>query len=177
MLPVGSSYESAKTGGAIQIVERTPETMSFERVYAPNTGRADPHYHLDFTQTWEAVTGSGEIEVDGETRAFNAGDRVAVSPGTPHRDPYNAGKGEFTARGTFSPITDFIEAYAEAWAHHMTEGTVNDQDEMPLLQIFSIAQATDGESYRTGIPQRLQSASLPLVAAIARLRGYRASYD
>jgi hypothetical protein len=177
MLEVGTRYENPATGTAIQIVERTLEHMSFERTFAPSTGRADPHYHLDFTQTWEAVQGRGEIEVDGEPREFIAPTRIDIEPGTPHRDPYLAGHGEFVVRGTFTPCTDFIEAYAEAWAHHMREGTVNDQDEMPLMQILAIAKETDGQSYRAGIPRGLQRASLPLVSAIARLRGYRASYD
>jgi mannose-6-phosphate isomerase-like protein (cupin superfamily) len=177
MLDVGKRYQSARTGASIQIIERTPDHMSFERSYKPGTGRADPHYHLDFTQTWEAVQGDGEIEVEGEARPFKAGDRLAIEPGTPHRDPFNPSEGEFIARGTFEPSTPFIEAYAEAWAHHMTEGTVNDQDEMPLLQILAIAKETDGKSYRSGVPRALQSATLPLVAAVARLRGYRTSYE
>lgn len=150
--------------------------MSFERLYKPRTGRADPHLHLDFTQTWEAVTGEGSIEVEGDERAFSAGDRVRLEPGTRHRDPY-AGDGELTARGTFTPSTPFIEAYAEAWAHHMGEGTVNDQDEMPLLKILLLSREFDGSSYRAGVPVGLQKATLPLVARFARLRGLRASYD
>jgi mannose-6-phosphate isomerase-like protein (cupin superfamily) len=151
--------------------------MSFERAFAPDTGRADPHYHLDFTQTWEAVQGEGMIEVEGSERRFAAGDRVSLSPGTPHRDPWNPGDGGLEARATFDPTTPFIEAYAEAWVHHFRENTSNDQDEMPLLQILAIAKETDGKSYRDGVPRALQRASLPLVAAIARLRGYRTRYE
>jgi mannose-6-phosphate isomerase-like protein (cupin superfamily) len=177
VLEVGKRYTSSRTGGSIAIVKRTPETMSFERRYKPNTGKADPHYHLDFTQTWEAVQGEGAIEVDGEVRDFTAGDRVSIEPGTAHRDPFNPGDGEFVARGTFDPDTDFIEAYAAAWAHHLTEGSANDQDEMPLMQILAIAKETDGQSYRAGVPRAVQRAGLPLIAAIARLRGYRTSYE
>ena len=65
MIEVGSKYQSDRTGGWIQIVERTDRGMSFERLYKPNTGKADPHLHLDFTQTWQAVTGEGSIEVEG----------------------------------------------------------------------------------------------------------------
>ena len=176
MLEVGKTYENPATGTSIEIVERTPGSMTFERTYAPNTGRADPHYHLDFTQTWEAVQGEGEIEVDGETRPLKASDRLDIEPGTPHRDPFLSGEGKFVVRGTFTPCNDFIEGYAEAWAHHLAEGTANGQDEIPLLQILAIARETDGQSYRAGIPRAIQRASLPLVAAIARLRGYRSSY-
>ena len=176
MLELGKPYRSER-GTEIEIASRDGDRMSFDRVYAPDTGRADPHYHLDFTQTWEALEGEGMIEVDGEERPLQRGDRVELTPGTPHRDPWNPGDGKLKVRGTFDPDTDFIEGYAEVWAHHLTEGTANDQDEMPLLQILAIARVTGGQSWTPRIPRALQKATLPLVALIARLRGYRASYD
>jgi mannose-6-phosphate isomerase-like protein (cupin superfamily) len=176
MLPIGEAY-SSRRGTRIEITERDGPLMSFERRYAPNTGLADPHYHLDFTQTWEALAGVGLIEIDGEERAFAKGNRISIEPGTVHRDPWNTGDGRLVARGSFDPCTAFIEGYAEAWAHHMREGTVNDQDEMPLMQILVIAKETGGKSYRAGVPKAIQDLSLPLVAAIARRRGFRAVYD
>ncbi|MGZ5326627.1 MAG: cupin domain-containing protein, partial [Solirubrobacterales bacterium] len=149
--------------------------MVFERAYKPHSGHADPHLHEDLTQTWTAVKGEGSIEVDGEERGFAEGDEVAIEPGTPHRDPWS-GEGDLTVRATFNPSPPFIEAYGEALAHHMEHGTVNKQDDMPLLQIFVLVKEYDGRSYRAGIPVGLQKATLPLIAAIARLRGYRASY-
>ena len=177
MLPVGTRYESARTGSSIEIVDRSEGRMIFERLYKPGTGRADPHLHLDFVQTWEGVEGEGMIEVEGEEREFRAGDRVELPLDTPHRDPYNPGGGDLRARGVFEPGTEFVERYAKAWAHHFREGTANSQDEMPLMQILLIAKETDGRSYRAGVPVGLQRATLPLVAALGRLRGYRASYD
>ena len=71
-----------------------------------------------------------------------------------------------------------IEAYAEAYVHHLTEsGRLDDQDEMPLLQIFVTSRATNGHSWAGSPPIAVQKASLPLLAAIGRLRGYRPSYD
>jgi mannose-6-phosphate isomerase-like protein (cupin superfamily) len=175
VLEVGQRYRSER-GSWIQITDRSGDRMSFERHYAPRTGRADPHYHLDFTQTWETLSGAGEIEIDGKVRELRAGDRIVLEPGTPHRDPYLRGEGEFHVRGSFDPDTEFIEHYAEAWAHHMREGTVNDQDEIPLLQILVIARATDARSYTTRVPKLIQQVTLPLTAALARLRGYKLSY-
>lgn len=176
MLPVGSRYESER-GTSIEIVSRDGDQMSFERIYAPRTGRADPHYHLDLTQTWEALEGEGLIEVDGEERPLAAGDRIPIPPGTPHRDPWIPGDGPFKVRGSFDPTNPFIEAYAETLAHHLRAGTTTSQDDMPLLQIFAISKVTDGQSFRAGIPRVIQKASLPIAGLIARLRGYRASYD
>ena len=176
MLPVGEAQVSER-GTRIEIVEREGDRMSFERSYAPNTGKADPHLHQDFTQTWHCVSGSGGLEVEGGEREFTVGDRVEIAPNTPHRDPWNPGEGELIVRASFDPCNEFIEAYAEAWAHHLTKGTTNSQDEMPLLQIIQIANETDGRSYRAGVPVALQRATGPLVAWLARRRGYRARYD
>jgi hypothetical protein len=176
MLPVGESYVS-KLGTRIEITERDGTLMSFERRYAPDTGLADPHYHLDFTQTWEALEGAGLIELDGEERPFAKGNRIPIEPGTVHRDPWHPGDGGLVARGSFDPCTAFIEGYAEAWTHHFAEGSTNEQDEMPLLQILVIARETGGKSYRAGVPKVIQDLSLPLIAAIARMRGFRAAYD
>ena len=176
MVPVGKRYTNAENGGWFQIAKRTPEQLVFERLIKPGKGRADPHLHLDFVQTWECVTGSGAMEVEGERRELKAGDRVVLHLNTAHRDPFT-GEDEMVIRGIFEPITDFLETFADALAHHSENGTLNDQDEMPLLQILQIAHATGAQSYRAGVPVRLQRAGLPLVSRIARLRGYRASYD
>ena len=81
-------------------------------------------------RTWYALSGEGMIEVDGKERTFRTGDRVALPPGTVHRDPWNPSSAELHVRGTFEPVTNFVE-----------------------------------------------KASLPLLAAAGRLRGYKSSYD
>ena len=178
MLEVGKRYTSPRTGTWLEVVERADGNMKFERSFAPGTGRADPHLHQDLTQTWEALSGEGMIEVDGEEREFRTGDRVAVSPGTHHRDPWNPSSAELHVRGIFEPVNDFIEAYAEAHVHQLTDGgRLNDQDEMPLLQILVVARATDGRSYGGSPPVAVQKALLPVAAAVGRLRGYKPKYD
>jgi mannose-6-phosphate isomerase-like protein (cupin superfamily) len=176
VLPVGHRYFSVQTGAWVQIVERSDRWMKFERSWKPNSGRGEPHYHEDFTQTWDAITGAGFVEVDGERRPFLAGDRVVLEAGRPHRDPFTE-EGELTIRGTFTPCPPFIEDYASALVHHMENGTVNSQDDIPILQILLVARHADGRSYRSGIPKSLQTATLPLVAGLARLRGMRPSYE
>ena len=177
MLEVGKRYTSPKTGTWVEIAERTGPDMKFERSFAPGTGRTDPHLHEDFTQTWEALSGDGMVEVDGTERSFSAGDRVRIEPGTRHRDPWNPGGDELHARGIFEPDNDFIEAYASAYAHHLTEGGLNDQDEMPFLQVVVLVRATNGRSWGGSPSVGLQKAGLPLLATVGRLRGYKPSYD
>ena len=94
--------------------------------------------------------------------------------GTPHRDLFNEGPGEMAARLTIEPAPRFVEMYASTWMDLYAKGETNDQDEMPLLQILVIVQASDGKSFAAGPPRWLQTATLPLIAAIGRMRGYRA---
>jgi mannose-6-phosphate isomerase-like protein (cupin superfamily) len=126
VLDARKRYASPDSGSWIEIAERAGETMKFERSFAPNTGRADPHLHEDLTQTWEALSGEGMVEVDGVEREFRTGDRVELTPGQKHRDPWNPSRSELHVRGSFDPNNDFIEAYAAAYAHLLTEGGLND---------------------------------------------------
>ncbi len=48
---------------------------------------------------------------------------------------------------------------------------------MPLLQIFVTSKATNGRSWAGSPPVAVQKASLPLLAAVGRLRGYKPNYD
>jgi len=177
VLEVGKRYTSPKTGTWVQIAERAGPDMKFERSFPPGTGKADPHLHEDFTQTWEALSGDGMIEIDGSERPFRVGDRVTIEPGTRHRDPWNLAPTPLEVRGLFEPSNDFVETYAEAYAHRLTEGGLNGQDEMPFLQVVVIVRATDGRSWGAFPPVAIQKLSLPLIAALGRLRGYMAQYD
>jgi len=177
VLEVRKRYTSPESGSWIEVAERDGPLMKIERSYAPGTGRSDPHLHQDLTQTWEALSGEGRIEVDGTEREFRKGDRVEIKPGTRHRDPWNPDGGELHVRATFDPDNEFIEAFASAYAHLLSEGGLNDQEELPLLQILVIARAEDGRSYGASPPVAVQKVALPLLAAFGRLRGYKASYD
>jgi hypothetical protein len=77
----------------------------------------------------------------------------------------------------FEPVVDFIEAYAEAYVHHLMSGGLNDQDELPLLQIFVTSRATNGRSWAGSPAIGIQRAGLPLMAAVGRFRGYKPKYD
>jgi mannose-6-phosphate isomerase-like protein (cupin superfamily) len=177
VLEVGKRYTSPNTGTWVQVAER-PGALKLERCFAPGLGRADPHFHEDFVQTWEVLSGEGRIEIDGEERDFKAGDRAVIEPNVPHRDPWNPSSGELHLRGTFDPPSEFIERFAEVFARKLTEGKgLTDQDELPLLQILVIARDTNARSWAAKPPVAIQKASLPLLAAIGRLRGYKPHYD
>ena len=177
-IETGQIFENPNSGGTITVLESWTDNdgarIRIERVLPPNTGKAAPHYHLDFAQTFEVVSGDATVEVDGERLNLGPDDSVEIPIGTAHRDVWNEGPDEATALLTLEPVPRFIEMYAETWLDSYSKGETNDQDEMPLLQILVIARASDVQSFAAGPPRWLQKATLPLLAGIGRLRGYRA---
>ena len=172
----GEVYSNPRSGTRVRIEELSAERLVFERRYPPGTGKADPHLHLDFTQRWDVLTGTATIAVDGERRPLGPGEGAEIERGTKHQDPYNEGDAELQVRWRIEPVTEFIEGFVNAYAHLLRRDRLNEQDEFPMLQLFVILRATHARSYAANLPIGLQKATLPLLAAIGRIRGYRASY-
>ena len=107
------------------------------------------------------------IEVEGEEREFRTGDRVAIEPGTRHRDPWNPSAGELHVRGHSSPTSTSSRPTRRPTSSPDRGGRLNDQDELPLLQIFVISKATDGRSSAATPAVGIQKGSL---AAAGRRR-------
>src|ERR671939_2188048 len=113
VLGIGSRYVNPRTGGALEVLEMTPELLRFERLYKPRTGRADPHLHLDFTHSWEVIAGRGRFEVDGEERDLGPGESGEVQLERPHRDLFNPFEEEALARFEIRPCNEFVETFFE----------------------------------------------------------------
>jgi len=167
------TFDNPNSGGRITMRESWRDNdgsrVVIDRVFPAGTGKADAHVHLDFTQTFEVVSGTVELELDGDARTLEPGDKIEIPIGTAHRDLWNEGPGKLAGRLTIEPVPRFVEMYAETWLDSYAKGETNDQDEMSLLQILVIAQASDGQSFAAGPPRWLQKATLPLVAAIGPL--------
>jgi mannose-6-phosphate isomerase-like protein (cupin superfamily) len=170
----------APSGSKVTITTNPRENggklIAFEREMPPGKGKADPHLHLDCEQRYEIVSGTAQMQIEGEKRTLSAGEKLTVPTGAMHRDPYNNGPETLVFRAEIDPSPEFITEFAEALAHMFEHGGLNKRDEMSLLQIFVMTEAAHGQSYRAGIPIGVQKTMLPLAAAFARRRGYRASY-
>ena len=66
--------------------------------------------------------------------------------------------------------------FMEVYAHLLARDELNEQDEFPTLQLIVILRATNAQSYVANLPVGVQKATLPLLAAIGRIRGYRPRY-
>ncbi|MEA2418420.1 MAG: hypothetical protein QOE60_626 [Thermoleophilaceae bacterium] len=169
------TWTNPRTGAWVKASAVGPN-MVMERVIKPRTGKADPHLHLDYVESFEIIDGTATIEVDG--RAVNAGpgERVEIAPGTPHRNPYNDTDSDLHLRHTAAPGGPFTEAFVTSLGRHMERDTVNDQGEFSDLQLFVVLRGTRAQSFRAGIPLALQKPVIAVGALLGRLRGYKAGY-
>jgi len=100
-----------------------------------------------------------------------------MKTGTPHQDIHNTGGENLLVHWTVEPVNDFVEAFADCYAHYLTRGELNDQEEFRSLQIFPILHDTKAQSWLASMPIWLQKPVIALGARAGRLRGYRSRYD
>jgi hypothetical protein len=175
MLAKGEVFENPRTGARLQILAtpRDAGALEVERLYKPHTGKADPHVHLDFEQSFEVVDGGMSMTLDGDEREYGPGDTVQVRRDVPHVDPWNASNADLRVRARFEPVPEFVEGYTETLGHAMREGRLNKQGEFHQLQLFLVLREFRAQSYASNLPLRLQKALMPLLGSLGRLRGYR----
>jgi quercetin dioxygenase-like cupin family protein len=175
MLAKGEVFENPRTGARLEILSapRDGGVLEVERLYRPHTGKADPHVHMDFEQSFEVVDGAMTMTLDGEEREYGPGESVLVRREAAHVDPWNASNADLLVRARFEPVPAFVEGYTENLGHAMRDGRLNKQGEFRQLQLFVVLREYRAESYTSKLPIGLQKALMPLLAAIGRLRGYR----
>ena len=158
MLAKGEVFENPRTGARLEILAtpRDGGTLEVERLYKPHTGKADPHVHLDFEQSFEVVDGAMSMTLDGDEREYGPGDTVQVRRDVPHVDPWNASNADLVVRARFEPVPEFVEGYTETLGHAMREGRLNKQGEFHQLQLFLVLRELRAQSYASNLPIGLQ---------------------
>jgi mannose-6-phosphate isomerase-like protein (cupin superfamily) len=177
VVSAGDNFRNPRTGAELRVL-RTPRdgggAMEIELLIKPRSGKAAAHVHPDFEQHYEVLEGRATATVDGAERTLEAGERLQVPREVAHVDPWNAGDADLRLRHRATPTNAFIEAFVETLGQRMERDELDKHGNLPLLQILVLLRATRGQSYVTGPPRGFQRATLPLMAAIGRLRGYRA---
>jgi quercetin dioxygenase-like cupin family protein len=173
-LTAGETFENPRTGGRLTVTRREDDLLEVERLYKPRTGKAGPHVHLDFVQSFEVLDGTASVSLDGDERKLAAGQTLEVPKGVKHVDAWNAEDGDLRVRLRFTPVPLFVETYTERAGDLIRRDALNKRQEVPMLQLFVVLHATKGQSFGAGPPIAMQRALLPLLAAIGRLRGFRA---
>jgi quercetin dioxygenase-like cupin family protein len=131
------------------------------------------HLHRGQQERFEVLAGEVTIQVRKELHVLGVGDCFAVEPGMPHTW-WNSGAGELRMLADFRPPGGML-SFFETFCGIAQEGRANSQGGPPFLQVVASARLWD--SYLGGPPVAIQRTLFAVLGPLARLRGYRPSYD
>jgi quercetin dioxygenase-like cupin family protein len=182
MFTRGDVFDNPVTGERATIRLGTRESMG-ERLIVDlvlrGTGFGYPlHLHPSMHERLTMVSGHVGLSVDGVASKPKLGKTIEIGPGVPHRF-WNAGIYEARLTLDIRPANR-IEAYKfEAFTRNMiglSQDGKTDPKGMPkLLQLAAIA--TEFEDVIHFLPRPMHTIVFPMLAPLARLRGYRGSYN
>jgi hypothetical protein len=180
----GDVFDNPVTGERATIRLGTRETMG-ERLIVDlelrGTGFGSAlHLHPSLHEQLTVASGRVGIFVDGTTAIATLGKTIDIAPGVRHRF-WNAGIYEAKLTIDLRPATRFEAFRFEAFIRNMiglAQDGKTDPKGMPnLLQLALIATEFEDVIHFSNPPRSMQKTLFPLLAPIARLYGYRGSYN
>ena len=174
MLVPGQQWSSPDERSVVRVVELSSERAVIERVLRPGSGKAGPHVHRDWLQSFEAVDGELRIRVDKEVpRLLAVGETVQVPRGVVHVDPWNESAAPAVVRNIVSPVTPGVHVLFATLGELLASGRLDSQDGFTLLQIAAVLHAGRADSWGAQPPIPVQRVVIPVLATFARARGIR----
>ena len=133
------------------------------------------HLHPSIHERLRVVSGSVGISIDGVISIAELGKTIEIPPGVPHRF-WNAGIVEAKLLMDIRPANRF-EAFTRNMIGLAQDGKTNPKGMPNLLQLAVITREFDDVIQFLSPPRLLQSTLFPILAPIARMRGYKGSYS
>lgn len=131
------------------------------------------HLHRSQQESFTVLDGQVTVQAGREQRTLGPGSRFAVAPATSHTW-WNSGEDEAVILAEFQPAGQVL-SFFETFCGMAREGRCNAQGSPRFLQIAASARRWD--MYLAGPPVTLQRALFAALGPLARIRGYRASYQ
>jgi mannose-6-phosphate isomerase-like protein (cupin superfamily) len=133
------------------------------------------HLHPSIHERLRVVSGTVGVSIDGAVSIADLDKTIEIPPGVPHRF-WNAGIIEAKLMMDVRPANRF-EAFTRNMIGLAQDGKTDPKGMPNLLQLSLIAKEFGDVIQFLSPPRFLQGALFPILAPIARMRGYRASYS
>ncbi len=146
--------------------------LRLEMLASPGGASPPEHLHPRQEERFETVSGVLRARVGGEERTLRAGELMVVPAGTPHTW-WIDGEEEARVLVEFRPALN-TETFFETMYGLARDGKLDEDGVPPFLQTALISSTY--EIYLPRPPVAAQKALFSLLAPVARLMGYRASY-
>jgi mannose-6-phosphate isomerase-like protein (cupin superfamily) len=176
MLKTGQVIESPR-GTRVEILENTPERISFQRTLPPLTGgtRRKAHRHTATEETFELLAGEATVLLDGYEHHLTPGDVLEIPLGCAHVNAYTTAGNTATVVQTVTPRTMGVEVYFTSWLNWLAQGKADANDEPTVLQLAAIIkEGGRAGTWSSKTPVVLQRIGLPIAGLVAELVGIRA---
>jgi mannose-6-phosphate isomerase-like protein (cupin superfamily) len=179
MLKRGDVFDNPVTGERATIRLGTRETRGDRLVVdleLRGAGFGSPlHLHPSIHERLRVVSGSVGISIDGIVSVAELDKTIEIPPGVPHRF-WNAGIVEAKLIMDIRPANRF-EAFTRNMIGLAQDGKTDSKGMPNLLQRSLIAREFGDVTQFLSPPRFLQAALFPILAPVARMRGYRGSYS
>lgn len=168
-----AELENPVTRERFTIRHRGPQTLLLEVRVPPDMIRPPLHLHRGQQESFEILRGQVTVQAGREQRILSPGGRLTVAPATPHTW-WNSGDDKAVMLAEFRPPGQAL-SFFQTFCGLASEGRCNAHGSPPFLQIAASARWWD--MYLAGPPVTLQRALFAALGPLARIRGYRASYQ
>lgn len=174
----GTTLTDPATGDSVEFVELPSENggerLTFRFTVKPNGFKPVEHIHLFQDETFQVLSGTLTYRLNGKEAKASASETVLLPKGQAHTH-FNAEQSDLVMLQSVTPALD-SEIFLENLFGLSNDGKVkNGQPE--LLQILVWLRSLQTKTYLAAIPIGLQNALAIMLAPLARLLGYRASYE
>jgi quercetin dioxygenase-like cupin family protein len=173
----GQIITNPTNGDMYEFIETAKDTNG-ERVtmkaHIHSKGQLVPnHLHVYQDETFEVLSGSLTIWLNGNTKTLSAGDKMLLPKNTPHNH-YNNGDIPVSYIQTVTPAFDF-DYLIENLVGLAADGK-SKNGKYGLVQELVALKYLDSKTYLSDIPLGVQKILMNIIAPIGRLFGYRAIY-
>jgi quercetin dioxygenase-like cupin family protein len=173
----GQHITNPTNGDTYEFIETAKSTKG-ERVVMKATihskGQLVPkHYHALQDESFEVISGTITVLVDGQTKTLSAGEKITLPKNVPHNH-YNDDNTAVTYIHSVTPALDF-DYLIENLVGLAADGKSNN-GKYGLVQEMVSLKYLDSKSYLADIPVGIQKVLINTIAPIGRLLGYRAIY-
>ncbi len=155
---------------SVTVRNRSPDLLEVEATYGTGGSKPPKHLHPAQSEHFEVLSGTLQVNVDGEHRTLGAGDTLDISVGAAHQ-MWNDSSDTTRVVWQTSPAGRTLDWFGELDALQRS-GRVG-RNGMPSPLAFGVFLTEYRDVFRLAGPDALLRPAFALLGAVGRLRGYR----
>ncbi len=142
----------------------------------PGTYMARSHFHQSQEESFVVLEGRFGYKIGNRTGVAQTGETVVCPISVPHSQ-WNAGDGILRIYYEHRPALTSAEIFFETFFGLSRDGKLSAKGDIQLLQAAVLLQEVGNFIRPSSPPIAVQNALFPALAALGRMRGYRARYE